>query len=261
MRYDVKREKDTVMTTQKSQDPSATVIQPDATATQGGEDAGSPAMSHASGASDVKSLVVPSTAVAAIQAFVSVFDPAVKALRAELPEEVRGSGRHNPRLRPSRRRAVSLLTAMLRRYPSLSATIRPEDLDAGMSVAAAADSLISRLAGATGLANSTSRMRHRDVWRACGEIMVVAERRAETDVNIARDLAEIQDLLSIGKKRDNAPVTAMTAQQDVTKAQERLTRAHQRPAKKAAAAAAVAAQDGVADGTSGQGTKGGTGGG
>ncbi len=175
----------------------------------------------------------------AVETFKSVFEPTATVLTGELPGEIPGNAKHCPKLRPSRLRAIPLLTAMARKYPSLSGVVTVEDIDAAMSDATATEALSQDIGNVRAVVDNATRLRQRDAWLSSAEILALAERKAINDANIARDLAVVQDVLAIGTRKVTAAHAVTTAQQDVSKAQARLTKAQQRAATKAAAAEAV----------------------
>ena len=175
----------------------------------------------------------------AVETFKSVFEPIATVLTGELPGETPGNARHCPKLRPSQLRAIPLLTAMARKYPSLSGVVTVEDIDAAMSDATATEALSQDLGNLHAVVDNATRLRQRSAWLSSAEIMALAERKAINDANIARDLATVHDILALGTRKVTAAHAATTAQQQVSKARAQLTRAQERAAAKAAAAEAA----------------------
>ncbi len=186
---------------------------------------------------------VPAVSVsAAVATFLQSVDAALKTLVAALPRDVPGGAKHPRMLQPTRLRAIPLLAEMLRRHPYLRATIPVEDIDAAMADVRATSGLSMRFALAKGAIDDATRVRQHDAWNACAEIMAVAERKAKTVADVARELAEVQDILALGPRADTAAINAEIARQDVLKAQARLAKAEKRAAAKALLAASTAAQ-------------------
>ncbi len=180
---------------------------------------------------------VSDAVIAAVQTFTTAFESAVNTLVGVLPNETPGNAKHFPKVQPSRLHAIPLLSEMLRKYPVLSVNLHADDT-AVARARAGATAALSRLRGrARGAVDNATRVYERNAWHACSQILVMAERKAVDDINIARDFAVVQGILAIGPRKNTAPVTAVKAQQRAARAQSLLTKAQQKAAVKAAAAA------------------------